>query len=97
MQQGLGAIGEAVVEAIENAELAAHVVGGLGLAPERRAAQHQGAIRILQQVGEVRGAAGELADRQRPLQVLQLPLEIGIHTHGIQLLALADLAGLVGQ
>ena len=42
--------------------LAAHVVGALGLRTGRRAAQDEVAGGVRQQVGQVRGAAGELAD-----------------------------------
>ena len=44
-----------------DAVLAAHVVRALGLRPARRAAQDQVALGVAQQVGQVGGAAGELA------------------------------------
>jgi hypothetical protein len=55
---GLGAVGEAAVELVEDAEFAAHVVGRLGLVAERRAAQDEVAARVADQVGQVGGAAG---------------------------------------
>jgi len=97
MHVGLGAVGKAVFQLIENAELATHVMGRFGLVPERRAAQHEFLARVFQQVGQVGRAAGELADLERAAQARDMGLEVGIDQAGIKFFAWADLGRLVVQ
>ncbi|MNI63379.1 hypothetical protein D3C73_1187450 [compost metagenome] len=49
----LGAVRETVTQLIEDAEFAAHVVGGLGLVAKWRATQDEFLLRVFEQVGEV--------------------------------------------
>ncbi|MCY1349308.1 hypothetical protein D9M69_354910 [compost metagenome] len=94
---GLGAVGEAGVELVEDAEFAAHVVGGFGLAPEGRAAQHELLAGVFQQVGQVRGAAGELADARGAFQAGDVGLEVLVDDGGVELFAFADAGGLISK
>ena len=53
-----------LVESVEDAILAPHVVGGLDPVAERRPAQHELEVAGAQQVGQVREATRELLDLQ---------------------------------
>ncbi len=55
------------MQALQHAELAAHVVGALGLGAGRRPAQDHLAAADRQLIGEVRGATGKLAQLDRAL------------------------------
>ncbi|MNP41893.1 hypothetical protein D3C76_1356200 [compost metagenome] len=52
---------------------------------------------VLQQIGQVRGAAGELADPRCALQAGDVLLEIGIDNGGVEFFAFAAADGLVGK
>lgn len=92
---GFGAIREAVLELIENAVFAAHVVGGLGFVAKWRAAQHEFLARVFQQVSQVGCATGELADLDRAGKARNMRLEVGIDEAGIKFFAGANLGRLV--
>ncbi len=91
----LGAVGEPSVELIENAELAAHVMGRLGLVAEWRATQHQVQAGVLQQVGQVRRAAGELGNLRCSVQSRDMCLEVLVDDIGGQFLTRADRGALI--
>ncbi|MNN32975.1 hypothetical protein D3C81_1467120 [compost metagenome] len=97
MHIGLGAVGEAAVELVEDAKLAAHVVGRLGLLPERWTAQHEVAARVADQVGKVGGAARELADARQAIQAGDVGLEVRVDDSRVEFFAGAYLGGLVGE
>ncbi|MCY1183035.1 hypothetical protein D9M73_236230 [compost metagenome] len=97
MHIGLGAIRKTAVELVEDAVFAAHVMSRLGLVAEGRATQYEFLPRVLQQVGQVRGAAGELADPRLSLQAGDMRLEIGIDDGSVEFFAFAAADGLVGQ
>ncbi|MCY1366902.1 hypothetical protein D9M69_538120 [compost metagenome] len=94
---GLRAIGEAGVELVEDAVFAPHVMGRLGLAAERRAAQDELLLRVFDQVGQVGGAAGELADPRCAVEPGNVSLEIRIDCRGIEFFTFADASGLVSK
>ncbi|MNP14292.1 hypothetical protein D3C76_1066070 [compost metagenome] len=97
MHVRLGAVREAIVELVENAELAAHVVGRLGLVAERRPAQYKVAARVADQVGEVGGAARELADARQAIQAGDVGLEVRVDDGRVEFFAGAYLGGLIGE
>ncbi|MNF68534.1 hypothetical protein D3C84_503940 [compost metagenome] len=94
---GFRAVGETGVELVEDAELAAHVVGGLRLAAEGRAAQHELMAGVFQQVGQVGGATGELADTRAAFQAGDMALEVLVDDGGVELFAFADAGGLISK
>ncbi|MNH15066.1 hypothetical protein D3C79_746720 [compost metagenome] len=94
---GLGAVGEAAVQLVEDAELAAHVVGRLGLLTEGGAAQHEVAARVADQVGEVGGAARKLADARQAEQAGDIGFEVRVDDGRVEFFAGAYLGGLVGE
>lgn len=95
MHIGFGAIGKAVFQLVENAVLAAHVMGRLGLVAKRRAPQHEFLAWVFEQVSQVRRATGELADVNRAAQARNVGLEVGIDQAGIKFFAWANLGRLV--
>ncbi|MNJ58918.1 hypothetical protein D3C77_545770 [compost metagenome] len=97
MHVGLGAVGEAAVELVEDAELAPHVVGRLGLVAERRTAQDELALGVLHQVRQIGRAAGELTDLRRAGKTGNVRLQIRVDDSGIEFFAGADLGGLIGE
>ncbi|MNC09407.1 hypothetical protein D3C75_570300 [compost metagenome] len=94
---GLGAVGEAAVELVKDAKLAAHVVGRLGLLPERWTAQNEVAARVADQVGKVGGAARELADARQAIQAGDVGFEVRVDDSRVEFFAGAYLGGLVGE
>ncbi|MCY1447071.1 hypothetical protein D9M71_636740 [compost metagenome] len=94
---GFRAVGEAGVELVEDAELAAHVVGGLGLAAKGRTAQHEFPVGVFQQVGQVGSAARKLADARRTGEAGDIGLEVRVDNGGVELFAFADAGGLISK
>ncbi len=74
----LGAEGETTVQLVEDTELAAHVVSRLGLLPKWRAAQHEVPAGVADQVGEVGGPPGKLADARQAVQAGDVGLEVRV-------------------
>ncbi|MNR10666.1 hypothetical protein D3C85_1269290 [compost metagenome] len=97
MHVGLGAVGETVLELVENAELTAHVVGGLGLVAKRRPTQHELLTGVLEQVRQVRSATGKLTDPWQTAQAWNMRLEVRVDQAGIEFFAGANTGGLVIQ
>ncbi|MNF58501.1 hypothetical protein D3C84_400580 [compost metagenome] len=93
----LGAVGKTTVELVEDAVFAAHVMGRLGLVAKGWPAQHELLPRVLQQVGQVRGAARKLADHRLAFKAGNMRLEIGVDQAGIKLFAGANTGGLVSK
>lgn len=77
--------------------LAQHVVGRAGLRAGRRATQHQFAIGIAEQVGQVRGTAMELADLGRACQARHPRLEEFVEPRRVEPVLVAHLAGAVDR
>ncbi len=95
--QYLGHDGVGGCEGPHHARLAQHVVGALRLVAEGRAAQHQLATRVAQEIGEIGRPARELADLRRALEARDARLEEGVHARHVELLALANLAGAIDE
>ncbi|MNE27926.1 hypothetical protein D3C80_1213500 [compost metagenome] len=94
---GLGAVREAAVQLVEDAVLATHVVGRLGLLTEGWSTQHEVAARVADQVGEVGGAARKLADARQAVQAGDIGFEVRVDDGRVEFFAGAYLGGLVGE
>ncbi|KPX78164.1 Unknown protein sequence [Pseudomonas amygdali pv. mellea] len=97
VQVRLRAIGEGIPELIENAVFTTHVMCRSRLVSERWAPQHQLALWVLNQVGQVRCASGELTDRRGAMQIRQMRLQVRIYQGGVQFFAATNPGGLVSQ
>ncbi|MNO99856.1 hypothetical protein D3C76_916380 [compost metagenome] len=97
MHVGLRAVRKTVAQLIEDAEFAAHVMGGLGLVTEGRPTQDEFLFRVFEQVGEVGRTARELADPWQAAQARNVGLEVGVDQAGIEFFAGAGAGGLVSK
>src|SRR3990167_3052413 len=94
---GFRAVGEGLVELVENAVLATHIVSGFGLVAKGRTPQDEFLLGVFDQVGEVRCTAGELADPWLASQAGNVRLEVRIDDRSVELFTLADASGLVSK
>ncbi|CRS20361.1 hypothetical protein PAERUG_P48_London_17_VIM_2_01_13_05483 [Pseudomonas aeruginosa] len=97
VEVGFRAVGEACVQLVQDAVFAAHVVGRLGLVAEWRATQDELLARILDQVGQVGRATGELADLRGAFEAGDMGFQVRVDDGGVEFFAGADASGLVGQ
>ncbi len=97
MQISLGAIGKGILELIEDAVFAPHVVRRTGLLPKRWATQYQLLVRVLDQIRQVGCAARKLTDRRRTVKLRNVRFQVRIYQGNVQLFASANVGGLVSQ